>query len=136
MYICHFKMRTYLVYFLTGLFLFFVIGSKIQVTTLRNDYSGPVSHHMPKHANRLNQTFEKLSVQQQLDDAGSSSFEFNENDFQLSDTVQAVIVFACVFSLLYIFGLRFRERLKLAFEDLVLHALLVKKYIFIRSIRI
>ncbi|WP_089753723.1 hypothetical protein [Chryseobacterium soldanellicola] len=129
-------MRTYLVYFLTGLFLFFVIGSKIQVTTLRNDYSGPVSHHMPKHANRLNQTFEKLSVQQQLDDAGSSSFEFNENDFQLSDTVQAVIVFACVFSLLYIFGLRFRERLKLAFEDLVLHALLVKKYIFIRSIRI
>jgi len=129
-------MRTYLIYFLTGLFLFFVIGSKIQVNTLRNDYSGPVSHHMPKHANRLNQTYEKLSVQQQIDDAGNSSFEFNENDFQLSDTMQAVIVFACVFSLLYVFGLRFRERLKFALEDFVSNALSVKKFILIRSIRI
>ena len=129
-------MRTYLIYFLTGLFLFFVIGSKIQVNTLRNDYSGPVSHHMPKHANRLNQTYEKLSVQQQIDDEGNSSFEFNENDFQLSDTMQAIIVFACVFSLLYIFGLRFRDRLKLAVEDFAANRLSVKKFILIRSIRI
>jgi hypothetical protein len=91
---------------------------------------------MPKHANRLNQTYEKLSVQQQIDDAGNSSFEFNENDFQLSDTVQAIIVFASVFSLLYVFGLRFRERLKFALEDFVSNALSVKKFILIRSIRI
>lgn len=129
-------MRNYIVYFLTGLFLLFIVGSKIQVNTLRNDYSGPVSHHMPKRANRLNQTYEKLSVKQQMDDVGNYSLEFDENDFQLSDTVQAFVVFASVFGLLLIFGLQFRERLKPALDNILSEALSVKKYILIRSIRI
>lgn len=91
---------------------------------------------MPKRANRLNQTYEKLSVQQKMDDVGNYSLEFDENDFQLSDTVQAFVVFASVFGLLLIFGLQFRERLKHTLDSFLSDPLSVKKYILIRSIRI
>jgi hypothetical protein len=34
MYICDFKMRNFIVYFLTGLFLLFVVESRLNVKTL------------------------------------------------------------------------------------------------------
>lgn len=135
MYICDFKMRNFIVYFLTGLFLLFVVESRLNVKTLRNDYSGHVSHHMPKRANRLNQTYEKLSVQQMADNVDNSTLELTENDFQLSEICQAIVVFAGVFSLAYIFGLKSYKRLKPDIHGFV-QSLTTKRFILIRSIRI
>lgn len=129
-------MRNFIIYFLTGLFLLFVVESRLNVKTLRNDYSGHVSHHMPKKANKLNQTFEKLSVQQMADNVENTSLEIPEDDFQLSDTLQIIAVFAGVFSLVYIFGLHsFKSRKPdiRGFLSLYSH---VKTFILIRSIRI
>ncbi|KFF11743.1 hypothetical protein IW15_13645 [Chryseobacterium soli] len=130
-------MRNCIVYFLTSLFLLFIVESKINVKTLQNDYSGHASHHMPKRANRLNQTYEKFSVQQMADDAGISySLELPEDDFQLSDTVQAMVAFASVFSLVYIFGLRSFKRRKPDIHGFLSRFSTIKKFILIRSIRI
>ncbi len=134
-YICNFKMRNFIVYFLTGLFLLFVVESRLNVKTLRNDYNGHVSHHMPKRANRLNQTFEKLSVQQMADHVDNSTLELAENDFQLSDVWQAIVVLAGVFSLIYIFGLKNNKRFKPDIHGFVL-GFATKRFILIRSIRI
>ncbi|SHM02813.1 hypothetical protein SAMN05444407_108225 [Chryseobacterium contaminans] len=135
MYICDFKMRNFIVYFLTGLFLLFVVESRLNVKTLRNDYSGHVSHHLPKRANKLNQTFEKLSIQQMADTIDNSTLELAENDFQLSDIIQAIVVFAGVFSLVYIFGLKSNKQFKAAIHGFI-WGLTAKKFILIRSIRI
>lgn len=129
-------MRNLVVYFLTGLFLLFVVESRLDVKTLRNDYSGHVSHHMPKKANRLNQTFEKLSVQQMADHIDSSTLELTEEDFQLSDTIQIIAVFASVFSLVYIFGLHSFKSRKPGFNGFLSLYSNVKTFILIRSIRI
>lgn len=128
-------MRNFIVYFLTGLFLLFVVESRLNVKTLRNDYSGHVSHHLPKRANKLNQTYEKLTVQQMADSVDNSTLELTENDFQLSDVFQAIIVFAGVFSLVYIFGLKSNKQFKPDIHGFIL-GLTAKKFILIRSIRI
>ena len=128
-------MRNFVVYFLTGLFLLFVVESRIDVKTLRNDYSGHSSHHMPKKANRLNQTFEKLSVQQMADNVDNSTFELTENDFQLSDVWQAIVVFTGIFTLVYIFGLKSFKRSKPDIHGFVF-GLSTRRFILIRSIRI
>ncbi|MGG5209927.1 hypothetical protein ACQWU4_13430 [Chryseobacterium sp. MIQD13] len=129
-------MRNFIIYFLTGLFLLFVVESRLDVKTLRNDYSGHVSHHMPKKANRLNQTFEKLSVQQMADKMDNSTLELTEDDFQLSDTIQFIAVFAGVFSLVYIFGLRSFKSRKPDINGFLSLYSNVKTFILIRSIRI
>ncbi|KFF19967.1 hypothetical protein [Chryseobacterium sp. JM1] len=129
-------MRNVLVYFLTGLFLLFVVESRLDVKTLRNDYSGHVSHHLPKKANRLNQTFEKLSVQQMADNIDNSTLEIAEDSFQLSDTIQMIAVFAGVFSLVYIFGLRSSKSRKPTINGFLSLYSNVKTFILIRSIRI
>ncbi|PKF73700.1 hypothetical protein [Chryseobacterium sp. PMSZPI] len=127
-------MRTCIVYFLTSLFLLFVVESKLDVKTLRNDYSGHASHHI-KRANRLNQTFEKLSIQQMADNnIDNSTLELAENDFQLSDVLQ-VVVFAVIFSLAYIFGLKSYKQFKPDLHGFVL-GLTTRRFILIRSIRI
>ncbi|RXM49790.1 MULTISPECIES: hypothetical protein [unclassified Chryseobacterium] len=128
-------MRNFIVYFLTGLFLLFVVESRLNVKTLRNDYSGHVSHHLPKRANKLNQTFEKLSIQQMADSIDSSTLELTENDFQLSDVFQAIVVFAGVFSLIYIFGLKSNKQFRPDIHGFI-WGLTAKKFILIRSIRI
>ncbi|MEG0927822.1 MULTISPECIES: hypothetical protein [Chryseobacterium] len=128
-------MRNFIVYFLTGLFLLFVVESRLNVKTLRNDYSGHVSHHMPKRANRLNQTYEKLSVQQMADNVDNSTLELAENDFQLSDVWQAIVVFAGIFSLVYIFGLKNKKRFNPDIHGFIF-GLATKRFILIRSIRI
>ncbi|MBB4807833.1 hypothetical protein HNP38_003149 [Chryseobacterium defluvii] len=129
-------MRNFIVYFLTGLFLLFVVESRMNVKTLQNIDSGNISHHPPKKANRLNQIYEKLSAQQSADDLGNYSLELNEDDFQLSDTLQAIVVLAGVFSMVYIFGLRSTKRLKPAVYDFLSRFSTIKKFILIRSIRI
>ncbi|MCF2221321.1 hypothetical protein H9Q08_18690 [Chryseobacterium sp. PS-8] len=130
-------MRNYIVYFLTTLFLLFVVESKINVKTLRNDYTSHTSQNLPKKANRLNQTYEKLSIQQNPDDIGNAySLELTEDDFQLSDTFQTMVVFASIFTLVYIFGLKSFKKLKSAFHGCLSEYASVKKFILIRSIRI
>lgn len=129
-------MRNFIVYFLTSLFLLFIVESKINVKTLQNNYSDHVSHHLPKKANRLNQTYEKLSAQQMADNIDNFSLELAEDDFQLSDTFQAIVVFASIFSLVYIFGLQSKKRLKPAIHGFLSGFSTVKKFILIRSIRI
>ncbi|NAW51459.1 hypothetical protein GNY06_08725 [Elizabethkingia argentiflava] len=128
-------MRTYIVYFLTSLFLLFVVESKLDVKTSRNDYSGHTSHHMPKKANRLNQTFEKLSVQQMADSIDNSSLELIENDFQLSDVLTVIVASTGIFSLVYIFGLKSNKQFRPDIYGSVL-VFTAKKFILIRSIRI
>ncbi|KQT25865.1 hypothetical protein ASG22_03965 [Chryseobacterium sp. Leaf405] len=129
-------MRTYITYFLTSLFLLFVVESKINVKTLRNDYNPNTSHNLPKRANRLNQTYEKQTIHQG-DDAGNNfSLELAEDDFQFSDTLQAIVVFASVFSLIYIFGLNSFKKLKPTIHGFLSEFSSVKRFILIRSIRI
>ncbi|WP_027379995.1 hypothetical protein [Chryseobacterium daeguense] len=131
-------MRNYIVYFLTSLFLLFVVESKINVKTLQNNYSGhATSHNLPKRANRLNQTYEKLTVRQAPDDAGNTySLELTEDDFQLSDTLEAIAVFASVFSLVYVFGLKSFKKSKPTIHGYLSEFSTVKRFILIRSIRI
>lgn len=130
-------MRNYIVYFLTTLFLLFVVESKINVKTLRNDYTSHTSQNLPKKANRLNQTYERLSIQQTPDDIGNAySLELTEDDFQLSDTFQTMVVFASIFTLIYIFGLKSFKKLKSAVHGCLSEYSSVKKFILIRSIRI
>ncbi|MBV8326270.1 hypothetical protein [Chryseobacterium sp.] len=128
-------MRNYIVYFLTSLFLLFIVETKLNVRTLRNDYSGHVSHHLPKRANRLNQTYEKLTVQQMADNFDTSTMELIENDFQLSDVFQVVVTFAGIFSLIYIFGLKSYKQFKQEIHGFVF-GLAAKRFLLIRSIRI
>jgi hypothetical protein len=114
-----------------------VVESKIDVKTLKSNYSSHTSHNLPKRANRLNQTYEKLSIQQAPDDAGNIySLELAEDDFQWSDTLQTIAVFASVFSLVYIFGLKSFKRLKPNIHGFLSNFSTVKKFILIRSIRI
>lgn len=128
-------MRNYIVYFLTALFLLFVVESKINVKTLQS--TTHTSQNLPKRANRLNQTYEKLSIQQAPDDAGNAySLELTEDDFQLSDTLQTIVVFASIFTLVYIFGLKSFKKLKPTIHGYLSEFSSVKRFILIRSIRI
>jgi len=112
------------------------VESKINVRTLQNNYTH-TSHHLPKKANRLNQTCEKLSIQQAVDDVSSLySLELAEDDFQLSDTFQAMVAFASVFTLAYVFGLKSFKKLKPSVHGYLSQFSTVKKFILIRSIRI
>ena len=130
-------MKNYIIYFLTSLFLLFIVESKINVKTLRNDYNSHTSQNLPKRSNRLNQTYEKLSIQQAPDDAVNNySLELNEDDFQFSDTFQVIAVFASVFSLTYIFGLNGFKKLKPTIHGFLSEFSSVKRFILIRSIRI
>ncbi len=129
-------MRNYIVYFLTALFLLFVVESKINVRTLKSNYTNHTSQNLPKKANRLNQTYEKLTVQQSPDNLGNNSLEITENDFQFSDSFQAVIVFAGVFTLVYIFGLKSFKKSKPVLHGFLSGFSTVKRFILIRSIRI
>ncbi|WP_283423035.1 hypothetical protein [Chryseobacterium profundimaris] len=129
-------MRNYIVYFLTFLFLLFVVESKINVRTLHNNYNH-TSRNLPKKANRLNQTYDKFSMQQAVDDVNNVySLELTEDDFQLSDTFHAVVAFASVFTLVYIFGLKNFKKLKPSFYGCSSKFSTVKRFILIRSIRI
>lgn len=129
-------MRNYIIYFLTSLFLLFVVESKIDVKTLQSDYPGHVSHNLPKKVNRLNQTYDKLSIQQTAGNSGNYSLELTEDDFHLSDTLLTITAFASVFSLIYVFGLKYLKHIKQGYYDPISKAFLIKRYILIRSIRI
>lgn len=129
-------MKSAIIYFFTALFLFFVVESRINVNTLRNDYTNHTSQNLPKRANRLNQTLEKFSVQQYIDNLDNLSFELDEADFQISEATKAIVVFASVFGLIYFFGLKYRKRFKPNIEFYIAGIFSVKKFIFIRSIRI
>lgn len=130
-------MRNYIVYFLTALFLLFVVESKINVRTLKNDYNNHTSQNLPKRANRLNQTYEKLTVQQSPDNLGNTySLELVEDNFQFSDTFQAMVVFAGVFTLVYIFGLKSFKKLKPVLYGFLSEFSTIRRFILIRSIRI
>lgn len=129
-------MRNYIVYFLTSLFLLFVVESKLNVKTLRNDFSGHISHNYPNKVDQSKQSFQKFTVQQIVDSADNFSLELAEDDFQLSDTVQAIVFFASVFGLIYSFGLLFKKRFKPSISNFLLHTHSVKTFILIRSIRI
>ncbi|WP_419868598.1 hypothetical protein [Chryseobacterium sp. CT-SW4] len=129
-------MKDYIVYFLTALFLLFTVESRAHINILQNN-SVQHSSHSPKRSNRLNQTFEKISVQQTVDDAmGNSSLELGEDDFQLSDLLQTIAVFASVFTLTYIFNFLKYKKLKPVIPGFMSGFSTVKKFILIRSIRI
>jgi hypothetical protein len=69
------------------------------------------------------------------DNVDNSTLELTENDFQLSDVFQAIVVFAGVFSLVYIFGLKNKKQFKPDIHGFYF-GLSAKKFILIRSIRI
>lgn len=76
-------------------------------------------------------------MQQSPDDASNAySLELTEDDFQLSDTFQAMVVFASIFTLVYIFGLKSFKRLKPTIHGFLSEFDSVKRFILIRSIRI
>ncbi|MGO4710155.1 hypothetical protein AB4Y90_13760 [Chryseobacterium sp. 2TAF14] len=129
-------MRNYIVYFLTSLFLLFMVESKLNVKTLRSDFSGHISHNYPNKIDQNNQSVTKFSIQQTANSADGFSIELAEDDFQFSDSAKAIIVFASVFGLIYSFGLLFKKRFKPSISGLLQHLSSVKTFILIRSIRI
>ena len=130
-------MRNFLVFLLTGLFLLFVVESRLHVRTFQNCKLAHSHHHLPKKANHLNQTYEKFSIQQSSDDTENNSpFELSENDFQFSADFQTVIVLASVFSFACLLGLLRYERRNLTAYNFVVNFSTIKKFILIRSIRI
>ena len=129
-------MKNYIVYFLTTLFLLFVVESKLNVKTLRSDFSGHISHNYPNKAAPSSDSIKKFSDQQIVDSSDIFSLELAEDDFQLSDTVQSIVFFASVFGLLYSFGLLFKKRWKPSITQYLQHSGSVKTFILIRSIRI
>lgn len=129
-------MRNYIVYFLTSLFLLFMVESKLNVKTLRSDFSGHISHNFPNKTNQASQSVTKFSSHQITDNTDDLSIELAEDDFHLSDTVQAMIVFASVFGLIFSFGLLFKKRFKPSISDFLQHSSSVKTFILIRSIRV
>ncbi len=137
-YICALKiMRNYIVYFLTALFLLFVVESKINVRTLNSNYTSHSSQKLPKRANRLNQTYEKLSIQQSFDDVSDSySLELAEEDFQFSDSLHSIVALACVFTLIYIYGLESYKKSKPVIHGFLSDLFNIKRFILVRSIRI
>ena len=130
------QMKNAIIYFLTALFLLFVVESRLNTNTLRNDYVSHSSQNLPKRINRLNQILEKISIQQQVDSVDAASLELDEGNFQISDASKAILVFASVFGLIYLFGLKYRKRFKLNTHHFITDILSVKRFIFIRSIRI
>ena len=129
-------MRNYIIYFLTSLFLLFVVESKLNVKTLRSDFSGHISHNYPNKAEQSAHSFQIKSLQQSSDSTDNFSLELAEDDFSFSDSLQTVIVFASVFGLIYSFGLLFKKRYKPSFSEFLQHFNSVKTFILIRSIRI
>ncbi|MCT4121954.1 hypothetical protein [Elizabethkingia anophelis] len=130
-------MRNFLVFLLTGLFLLFVVESKLHVRTFQNCKLAHSHHHLPKKANHLNQTYEKFSIQQSSDDSGNNSpLELSENDFQFSADFQTIIILASVFSFVCLLGLLGHERRNLTAYNFVVNLSTIKKFILIRSIRI
>jgi len=130
-------MRNFLVFLLTGLFLLFVVESKLHVRTFQNCKLAHSHQHFPKKVNHLNQTYEKFSIQQSSDDSGNNSpLDLSENDFQFSVDFQTVIVLASVFSFVCLLGLLRYERRNLTAYNFVVNLSTIKKFILIRSIRI
>lgn len=129
-------MRNYIVYFLTTLFLLFVVESKLNVKTLYNDFSTHISHNYPEKVDHSTHSVQKFSIQQSTDSGDNFSFDVAEEDFQLADSLQAIITFACVFGLIYSFGLLFKKRVKPSIPNLLQHVHSVKTFILVRSIRI
>jgi hypothetical protein len=111
------------------------VESKLNVKTLYNDFSGHISHNYPEKANQSNHSAQKFSVDQSTNNA-DNSFDVAEDDFQLADNLQTVMVFACVFGLIYSFGLLFKKRFKPSISSFLQHFNFVKTFILIRSIRI
>jgi hypothetical protein len=64
------------------------------------------------------------------------SLELAEDNFQLSDTFQAMVAFASVFTLVFIFGLKSFKKLKPSIHGYLSEFSTVKRFILIRSIRI
>ncbi|MCD0455612.1 hypothetical protein LPB85_09130 [Chryseobacterium sp. LC2016-27] len=129
-------MRNYIVYFLTSLFLLFMVESKLNVKTLRSDFSGHIAHNYPNKIDQSNRSVTKFSVNQITDTTDGFSIELAEDDFHFSDTVQTIIVFASVFGLIYSFGLLFKKRFKPSISDFLPYSRSVRTFILIRSIRI
>ena len=113
-----------------------MVESKLNVKTLRSDFAGHIAHNYPNKINHSNQSVTKFSVNQIADTSDGTSIELAEDDFQFSDTVQAIIVFASVFGLMYSFGLLFKKRFKPSISEFLQHFNSVKTFILIRSIRI
>lgn len=77
----------------------------------------------------------KINISQANDVVDNSSLELTEYDFQLSDTLQSIVFFSCIFGLLYAFSFRNESSSPNRFGE-ILENLSVKKFILIRSIRI
>lgn len=129
-------MRNYIIYFLTSLFLLFVVESKLNVKTLRSDFTGKIAHNLPQKTSSFNHTSGKITVQQSSDTSDDFSLELTEDDFQLSDTFQTIAVFASVFGLIYDFSISLKKRLVPSIHNFLVHSASIKKFILIRSIRI
>lgn len=124
-------MKNFIIYILTGFFLFFVAGSTI---VSNNDIIN--SHQVVNHTTKSHENSQKSSITQIVDSTSRSNLELAEYNFQMSDTLEGILFFASVFGLILAFGLLFKKRLKSIICDLVSNIHSVKKFILIRSIRI
>ncbi|RMZ59001.1 hypothetical protein D1632_15665 [Chryseobacterium nematophagum] len=128
-------MRNCIIYFLVSLFTLFIVESKINVKTFQNDHKGHVSHHhhIPQRENRVNQN----SIQQSLDElANAYSGDLEEDDFKITNTLQTIVVFSNIFSLVYVFGLKSFKKKRPNINAFLSNLSIVKRFILMRTIRI
>ncbi|UOE37816.1 hypothetical protein [Chryseobacterium oryzae] len=128
-------MKNAFIYFFTALFLLFVVESRLSLHTLRNDYFSHSSQNLPKKANRLNQTLEKISTQHKLDNVKMSS-EVEESDYSYSNSGTLIAFTVSIFLIIYLFALHFGNRVKGNPFRFIADIFSVKRFILIRSIRI
>ena len=124
-------MKNYVVYFFSVLFLLFVVESKLNVKTLDKNFQGKISHSLPKTSGAGSSA--KITASTSQSDV--SLIELEEDSFQIADSVATIAVFATVFGLLYSFIFAVKENSE-HFKNAFATAYSVKRFIFIRSIRI
>ncbi|KQR92660.1 hypothetical protein ASG01_12245 [Chryseobacterium sp. Leaf180] len=127
-------MKNYVVYFFSVLFLLFVVESKLNVKTVDKNFQGKVSHSLPKTSGAGANNSAKLTAS--AASTGSSSLiELEEDSFQIADSIEELAVFATVFGLLYSFIFAVQQSANQFYSAFSL-LYSVKKFIFIRSIRV
>lgn len=129
-------MRNLILYFLTSIFVLFMVVNKLNVQSFPNDNLGHVSHGILKKANIQKQSSNQ-SISSVISDGDKGvNLEIEEDDFNISDTLESILFFSCVFGLICIFRLSI-DRLKVNFKHSHLaHLLSARKFIVLRTLRI
>lgn len=129
-------MKKLITFLLTFVFLLFVVENRGFLNLTHQLESSTANHSIPtKSHHKLNQTLDKR-VSQDRQDSTSISEEINDDDFQLSTTMQTLLLVAEVLGVAFLIPWLFWKRKKIHFENSVPQLFSAPRFIVLRSIRI